>query len=105
MPNAEPDRRLLVLSPDDNVAVACQDLAAGTAVTLGRDGVALQGDIELGHKVACRAISKGEKIVKYGAPVGSATDDIKAGEHVHLHNMKSDYIVFEGHTKDEEVRT
>lgn len=46
----------------------------------------------LGHKIASRDIAAGEKIVKYGAPIGSATTAIPAGEHVHLHNMKSDYL-------------
>ncbi|HRJ73596.1 MAG TPA: SAF domain-containing protein [Terrimicrobiaceae bacterium] len=39
-----------------------------------------------------RDIRTGEKILKYGVPIGSATCDIAFGEHVHLHNMKSDYL-------------
>ena len=46
----------------------------------------------LGHKVADRNIRKGEKIIKFGVPIGSAMEDIAIGSHVHLHNMKSDYI-------------
>jgi hypothetical protein len=42
--------------------------------------------------VAARDISAGEKIFKYGAPIGSATRDICAGSTVHVHNMKSDYL-------------
>ena len=49
-------------------------------------------DIDFGHKVAVRAIKQGEKVLKYGLPIGSATRDIEAGEHVHVQNMKSDYI-------------
>lgn len=48
-------------------------------------------DLPLGHKLARRNIAQGEKVVKYGAPVGSATAPIRAGEHVHVHNVKSDY--------------
>ncbi len=42
-----------------------------------------------GHKYARRDIEKGENIIKYGQPIGHATEDITAGEHVHSHNMKT----------------
>lgn len=43
-----------------------------------------------GHKYALRDIKSGEKIIKYGFPIGHATSDIAKGEHVHTHNMKTD---------------
>ena len=48
-------------------------------------------DINLadGHKYALRDIKAGENIIKYGNPIGHATSDIKAGEHVHTHNVKT----------------
>ena len=48
-------------------------------------------DINLddGHKYALRDIKKGEDIIKYGNPIGHATEDIKKGEHVHVHNVKT----------------
>ena len=48
-------------------------------------------DINLadGHKYALRDIKEGENIIKYGNPIGHATCDIKAGEHVHTHNVKT----------------
>ena len=48
-------------------------------------------DINLadGHKYALKDIKKGEDIIKYGNPIGHATEDIKAGEHVHTHNVKT----------------
>lgn len=42
-----------------------------------------------GHKYALRDIAAGENIIKYGNPIGHATADIKAGEHVHTHNVKT----------------
>ena len=42
-----------------------------------------------GHKTALFDIKKGEDIIKYGYPIGIATEDIKVGEHVHSHNMKT----------------
>jgi altronate hydrolase len=42
---------------------------------------------EDGHKYAVREIKRGENVIKYGMPIGHATCDIKAGEHVHVHNV------------------
>ena len=44
-------------------------------------------NLEDGHKYALRDIAKGENVIKYGNPIGHATADIKAGEHVHTHNV------------------
>lgn len=50
------------------------------------DNVAVRPD---GHKVALRDIKSGEFVIKYGFPIGRATSDIKTGEHVHSHNLRS----------------
>lgn len=42
-----------------------------------------------GHKYALCDIKNGENIIKYGNPIGHATEDIKKGDHVHSHNMKT----------------
>lgn len=49
----------------------------------------LLNDIPYGHKIALRDIHKDEDITKYGESLGEATKDIKAGEHVHVHNLDS----------------
>ena len=46
-------------------------------------------NLENGHKYAVRDIMQGEDIIKYGSPIGHATKDIKKGEHVHSHNLKT----------------
>lgn len=46
-------------------------------------------NLENGHKYARRDIKSGENIIKYGNPIGHAICDIKCGEHVHTHNMKT----------------
>lgn len=46
-------------------------------------------NLENGHKYAICDIKKGENIVKYGSPIGHATQDIKKGDHVHTHNTKT----------------
>ncbi len=45
-----------------------------------------------GHKYAVRDIANGETIIKYGNPIGHATKDIKKGEHVHTHNLKTNLL-------------
>ena len=100
------DPRLLLLSPLDNVVVARDSLTAGTALRLNDEEVRLATDVARGHKIACRFIAPGEKVLKYGAPIGSATQVIAVGEHVHLHNIKSDYtathIIGSPATKDKQ---
>lgn len=46
-------------------------------------------NLENGHKYALSDIKRGENIIKYGSPIGHATCEIKTGEHVHTHNMKT----------------
>ena len=90
---AEQAGLLLRLSAEDNVYVLMGSLAQGDRLRIGARTIVCESPLELGHKVAARDIEIGEKIIKYGAPIGSATRDIRTGEHVHLHNVKSDYIV------------
>lgn len=55
-----------------------------------RDNVAVMLEGELrGHKIALCDIKKGDNVIKYGYPIGHAVEDIKAGEHVHTHNIKT----------------
>lgn len=85
--------KLMLLHPDDNVLVCIAPIAAGEQVgPLGDLELRALGDVEVGHKLARRPIAPGEGILKYGAPIGSATRAIATGEWVHVHNMKSDYI-------------
>ena len=79
--------KLVQITPKDMVAVALQALTAGETVDYGAGRVTLKGDIPMGHKVALRDIIKGEPVIKYGFPIGSATEDIPAGGHVHVHNI------------------
>ncbi|MGI4732420.1 MAG: UxaA family hydrolase [Janthinobacterium lividum] len=89
---------LLLLHPDDNVLVVTAALAPGDLLTV--DGVAIvaASALPVGHKVARVALMPADKIYKYGAPIGSMTSAARAGDHIHLHNMKSDYIA--SHTRE-----
>src|SRR5215212_4270336 len=86
------ESKLLQLSPADNIFVARAGIRAGETLALGAQTIAVENAIPLGFKVAARDIAAGEKIIKYGAPIGSATQFIRAGEIVHTHNMQSDYL-------------
>ena len=85
-------RSAIRLFPTDNVLVLTRSFEVGETIELGDIRRTLETPIGLGHKIAACAISSGEKILKYGAPIGSATAPIEPGEHIHLHNMKSDYL-------------
>ena len=78
----------------DSVAVAVRDVAAGPAqcgYLRGPDAVDLEvlQDIPLGHKVALVGIKQGEDVREYGARTAVASADIKKGEYVHVHNVRS----------------
>lgn len=88
----------ILLHPDDNILVVTAPLAAGQSVAVDGEPVAITTSIAVGHKIARRPLGPGDKVVKYGAPIGSMTTAAARGEHVHLHNMKSDYIA--SHTRD-----
>ena len=79
--------KLVQITPKDMVAVALQPLTAGEIIDYGAGSVKLLADIPMGHKVALRDIQKGEPVIKYGFPIGSATEDIPRGGHVHTHNI------------------
>jgi altronate dehydratase small subunit len=88
---AATDPRLILLDERDNVLVLREGLRRGTTLAIGGDVATLALDLPLGHKIARGPIAAGAKILKYGAPIGKATCAIAVGEHVHVHNVVSDY--------------
>lgn len=81
--------KLIQISERDNAAVALTPIQKGESVTAGDVIVMALEEIPQGHKLALRAIQKDENIVKYGFPIGHATERIEAGSWVHTHNMKT----------------
>ena len=67
--------KYIKINPDDNVAVALQDLQKGEIV----EGVTLNCDVPRGHKVVLRSLAAGDDVVKYGFPIGHVTRDAAAG--------------------------
>ncbi len=76
-------QEFIIIHEIDNVAVVLRPFKKGEVVA----GVTLLEDIPQAHKVALKPIKKGENVVKYGFPIGHATEDIKVGTHVHTHNV------------------
>ena len=85
-------RAVMRLSPRDNVAVALRPLKSGETVTLDGATIKIGRHIAVGHKFAARAIDKGEIILKYNCPIGTAISRIAPGEYVHTHNVESNYL-------------
>jgi (2R)-sulfolactate sulfo-lyase subunit alpha len=83
---------LLLLHPDDNILVARRDIAVGERVIVDGETFTMPVAIELGHKLARRALAAETQVLKYGAPIGSMKTAVARGEHVHLHNLRSDYL-------------
>ncbi|KRW91568.1 altronate hydrolase [Alicyclobacillus tengchongensis] len=82
-------KKALHLAPDDDVAIAVEPLAVGDTIAWENHVIEVQEPIGRGHKVAVRAIAQGERVYKYGFPIGVATRDIPRGTWVHVHNVRT----------------
>ena len=91
------------IHPDDNVAVALEDLRRGETLTLDTVSVTAIEDIARGHKIALRDIKEGEPVVKYGNPIGLAKADIPAGAWAHVHNVRTGLSESADYTYDHKV--
>ena len=74
---------------DDTVAVALKPIEAGRTIQIGDITVVTTEDIPQGHKFALKDMAAGDKVIKYGFPIGVAKEDIKKGSWVHVHNIKT----------------
>ena len=82
------------IAPSDNIATLLMDAEPGVIAVGGEADVReirLTQPVRMGHKVALRAMEAGALVIKYGVPIGVATQPIAAGEWVHLHNCRSLY--------------
>ena len=82
-------RKCLMLKPGDNVALALEDLKPGDLAIMESAEVKIVEPVEFGHKFAVIDIKEGEDVLKHGEVIGRATEDIRAGSHVHTHNIRS----------------
>lgn len=83
---------LIRLSERDNVAVATRTIEAGATAEVDGIRVTARDPIPFAHKIALRPIERDGQVLKYGVPIGRAKAAIAPGEHVHVHNIRSDYV-------------
>jgi len=87
--------QFLVHEKEDTVGVATVDIKTGDAAKglfmETREPVEMKAlkDIPLGHKIALKDAKEGDTVIKYGHDIGKVVAEFKAGDHVHIHNLKT----------------
>lgn len=83
----------LKINDNDNVVVALNTIPQGEQISVEADGgmitVTALEEIPAGHKMAIKDIPAGSEVIKYGYRIGNAKEDIKAGNWIHVHNVKT----------------
>ena len=95
--------QLIHIHPRDNVAVALQDIAEGTTISLDSFTCTAKENIARGHKIALQEISEGAPVIKYGNVIGLAKQEIRPGEWVHVHNVRTGLSEGAEYTYDHQV--
>ena len=80
---------VIKINQEDNVAVALRPIAKGETLDIAGTPVTTLEEIPQGHKVAIKPITHGGNVIKYGFRIGIAKEDIKVGQWVHVHNIKT----------------
>src|SRR5215472_762664 len=75
------------LHSKDDVAIARVNISAGTELEIGDQRLTARQEIPVGHKIALRDIAPGEMVHRYSHDIGRAKQPIRAGEHIHTHNL------------------
>lgn len=81
--------KFIKIHENDNVAVALETIAQGETITVDDVTVTTVNEIPAGHKFALKDLPVGTPVVKYGFKIGNTTADVKAGEWIHTHNLKT----------------
>jgi altronate dehydratase small subunit len=83
----------ILLSPEDNVATALDDLSPGRQARIGAGlgflSLRMAETIPYGHKFAMAELAAGVPVIKHGEVIGRTTHDIARGAHAHVHNIES----------------
>ena len=81
----------ILINSKDNVATCLKNFQTGDQIKIVSDegllDIIARQPIESGHKVALKSIKKGEPVIKYGEIIGLAGNNIRQGDHVHVHNV------------------
>ncbi|HNR78685.1 MAG TPA: UxaA family hydrolase [Mesotoga infera] len=86
-------KQAILLSQNDNVATLLERVEPGETIEIKGTGqaekIVSRDSIPSGHKVAVKDMIPGDAVIKYNNRIGIATIEIFAGQHVHVHNVKS----------------
>lgn len=82
-------KNYIKINAGDNVCVALAPIPKGTLLLVDGTEVTALEDIPQGHKIALSDIPKGAEVIKYGCRIGFAKEDIKKGQWIHTHNVRT----------------
>jgi altronate hydrolase len=80
----------LRITASDSVATLLGDAAAGEIIAAGAEQIVALAAVPMGHKIAMADLAPGDPVIKFGFPIGHATQPIARGGHVHSHNLSTD---------------
>ena len=83
------DKSVLKINPADSVVVCLQSLRKGFNIEADGMSVTVNQDTPAGHKILIKDVKTGEDIIKYGYPIGHVCQDMKAGDWVNEHHLKT----------------
>lgn len=86
-------KRGLLIDEKDNVGIVIDRVVPGDKIEIGGKIITALDTIELPHKIALVDLKPGDHVIKYGFVMGYATQSIKAGQHVHVHNVDSEKMM------------
>lgn len=84
--------KFIIMNQDDNCATALEEISMNIEIEFREKPIRINQKIPIGHKFALFDIKKGAIIKKYGEIIGIATEDIRIGDWIHIHNIKSHYL-------------
>lgn len=86
-------KRGILIDPKDNVGIVIDPVEPGDTIEIDGISITALDSIKLPHKIALKDFQPGDYVLKYGAVIGYATCEIKAGAHVHVHNVDSERLM------------
>lgn len=86
-------KRGILIDPRDNVGIVVDTVAPGDQIEIDGQVITALDHIQLPHKIALADLKPGAHVIKYGAVIGYATREIRAGQHVHVHNVDSEQMM------------
>ncbi|MDR0823417.1 MAG: altronate dehydratase family protein [Endomicrobium sp.] len=92
------NKLFIKINTNDDVIVALDFLKSGAILNADGKDIVLLDDIPFGHKIALRDIKAGQNVVKFGQIIGKAKCDIKIGQHIHSHNLKTNLSAIEDYS-------